>query len=96
MRGQVCFTRCVQHRHRRVVFQRLKRIANRAPVAIVDNQRRAAMGLDETRQLGHDTLGRGADFDHVAVLSVSQPVIQSRNGQGRGQAQCELIAPSPT
>ena len=63
----------------------LQRVAQRPPVAIVDNQRRAAMVGDALGDPGHDRGGGGAVFHQIAVACVVEPPGQCRLRQSGAQ-----------
>ena len=74
MRGQVGIARIGQRIGGGMALKRLKRIAERAPVAIINDQGRAAVCVDARADHGDAGLCRGAGLDQITVFRIGQPM----------------------
>ena len=92
MRGQVGGAGMRQRILVLVPAQGLQRVAQRAPVAVVDDQRSAAVAGDAMGDGLDDRCGGGAGFDKVALMCVVQPVCQG--DERRRGAEADPWSPS--
>src|SRR6056300_1596696 len=66
-------------------------IALRAPIAIVNDQRRTAVIGDTLGQLGHNGRERGAIFNDHAGFGILKPMVEKMIGLRRGLAKAQAI-----
>jgi len=91
MRGKIGLSGGGERVHWRMGFQRLQRIAERAPVAVVEDQRAAAVGSDAAGDLAHDRRRGGADLHQTILGHVVAPGKLGRH-IGRAEAKGERAA----
>ena len=91
MRGQIALSGFVQRVHFLMSVERLQRIAKRTPIAVVKNQRGAAVCVDPLSDALHDSWGLRAEFDEVAVFRIFKAMLESAQRGWRAQAESEVI-----
>src|SRR5690606_41546142 len=86
MRGEVRLAGLRERIDARMALQRLERVAERAPAAVVDDQRRAATPRDAPADLAGDGGGGRAGLHHVPDARVGKTVAERGVGRRRAEA----------
>ena len=91
MGGQVRSARKCYGIDGRMALERLKCVAQRSPVAIVDDQRHAALRRNAGAKHGGNSLTGRAGFHKIAVFRIVLPVAEAGLRGGRGEAEGKVI-----